>query len=77
MNLEQVYEGCIGDSVLVCQKMLACTGLYQGGFDGSAGPKTRDAIIEFQKILESEGVPIVVDGVCGEITWDHLIKRRS
>lgn len=77
MNLEQVYEGCVGDSVLVCQKMLACTGLYQGGFDGSAGPKTRDAIIEFQKILESEGVPIVVDGVCGEITWSHLIKRHS
>lgn len=77
MDLEQVYEGCTGLSVLTCQKELACCGLYKGGFDGSAGPKTRDGIIAFQKILESEGVPIVVDGVCGEITWDHLIKRHS
>ena len=77
MDLEQVYEGCTGLSVLTCQKELACCGLYRGGFDGSAGPKTRQAIIDFQKILQSEGVPIVVDGVCGEITWDHLVKRHS
>lgn len=77
MDLEQVYEGCIGTSVLVCQKMLACCGLYSGGFDGSAGPKTREAIIAFQTILAEEGKPIVVDGICGEVTWKELIERRG
>lgn len=79
MDLEQVYEGCTGLSVLVCQKMLACCGLYRGGFDGSAGAKTRQAIIDFQQILRDEGkiTDGGVDGVCGEVTWDHLIKRHS
>ena len=77
MNLEQVYEGCTGTSVLVCQKFLACCGLYKGGFDGSAGAKTRQAIIDFQKILASEGKPIKVDGICGEMTWKELIERHS
>ena len=77
MDLEQVYEGCTGLSVLTCQKELACCGLYRGGFDGNAGQKTRQAIIDFQKILASEGKPVVVDGICGEVTWDYLVKRHS
>lgn len=77
MDLEQVYEGCIGTSVLVCQKMLACCGLYSGGFDGSAGAKTRQAIIDFQKLLVDEGKSVVVDGICGEVTWKELIERHS
>ena len=77
MDLEQVYEGCTGTSVLVCQKMLACCGLYSGGFDGSAGAKTRQAIIDFQTILAEEGKPVVVDGICGEVTWKYLVERHS
>ena len=77
MDLEQVYEGCTGTSVLVCQKFLACCGVYQGGFDGSAGPKTRQAIIDFQKILVGEGKSVIVDGICGEVTWKELIERHS
>lgn len=78
MNLETVYEGCTGLSVLVCQKMLACCGLYSGGFDGSAGPKTRQAIIDFQNILIAEGrADIVANGVCGDLTWPELVKRHS
>ena len=79
MDLETVYEGCTGTSVLVCQKMLACCGLYRGGFDGSAGPKTKQAIIDFQKILVDEGKISAdqVNGVCGEVTWKHLIERHS
>ena len=77
MDLEQVYEGCTGTSVLVCQKFLACCGLYSGGFDGSAGPKTRQAIIDFQQILVDEGKAVVVDGICGEVTWKELIERHS
>ena len=37
MDLETVYEGCQGESVLMCQKLLACCGLYTSTFDGSAG----------------------------------------
>lgn len=77
MDLDEVYLGCNGLSVLVCQKMLACCGLYKGGFDGSAGPKTRQAIIDFQKILVDEGKSVVVDGICGEVTWKELIERHS
>ena len=77
MDLETVYEGCTGLSVLTCQKELACCGLYRGGFDGSAGPKTRDAIIAFQEILVAEGKDIKIDGVCGEKTWDELVHRHS
>ena len=77
MDLETVYEGCTGLSVLTCQKELACCGLYRGGFDGSAGPKTRDAIIAFQEILVAEGKDIEIDGVCGPVTWDELVRRHS
>ena len=77
MDLETVYEGCTGLSVLTCQKELACCGLYKGGFDGSAGPKTRQAIIDFQQILVDEGKAVVVDGICGEVTWKELIERHS
>ena len=77
MDLETVYEGCTGLSVLTCQKELACCGLYRGGFDGSAGPKTRQAIIDFQKILVDEGKSVIVDGICGEVTWKELIERHS
>ena len=77
MDLEEVYLGCIGTPVLICQKMLACCGLYQGGFDGSAGPKTVEAIIAFQKILVSEGKSIVVSGRCDEPTWKELVERHS
>lgn len=79
MDLETVYEGCQGESVLMCQKLLACCGLYTSTFDGSAGSKTAAGIIAFQKILAEEGVisEDEINGVCGEITWDNLVKRHS
>ena len=77
MDLETVYLGCTGLSVLVCQKMLACCGLYQGSFDGSAGLMTQQAIIDFQTILVSEGIDTEINGVCGEVTWKELIERHS
>ena len=79
MDLETVYEGRQGESVLMCQKLLACCGLYTSLFDGSAGVKTVAGIIAFQKILAEEGVisEDEIDGVCGEVTWDNLVKRHS
>ena len=77
VELEQVYEGCTGLSVLICQKMLACCGLYHDLFDGVAGQNTKLAIIEFQTILAGEDKPVVIDGICGEVTWKYLIERHS
>lgn len=77
LELEPVYFGSIGTSVLTCQKLLACCGLYHDKFDGIAGTNTVNGIIEFQRILASEGVSIVIDGGCEELTWEHLIKRSS
>ena len=77
MDLEVVFGGCTGLSVLVCQKMLACCGLYQGRFDGSAGSKTVLGIIDFQTILVDEGKNIEINGVCDAFVWKELIERHS
>ena len=77
MDLDEVYLGCNGLSVLVCQKMLACCGLYSGAFDGACGGKTAQGIIDFQKILVSEGVDVEVNGRCESVTWKHLVERHS
>ena len=77
MDLLPVRLGDNGQSVLVCQKMLACCGLYSGTFDGAAGTKTAQAIIDFQLIIAAEGVEIKEYGLCDEITWKELVDRRS
>ena len=46
-------------------------------FDGAAGPKTAQAIIDFQLIIAAEGVEIKEYGLCDEITWKELVDRRS
>lgn len=77
MDLLPVRAGDNGQSVLVCQKFLACCGLYSGTFDGAAGEKTAQAIIDFQLIIAAEGVEIKEYGLCDEITWKELVDRRS
>jgi cell wall-associated NlpC family hydrolase len=77
MDLEDVYLGCNGLHVLVCQKMLACCGLYGGLYDGAAGMKTHDAIVAFQQILVNEGKLAEVTGRCDAFTWKELVERHS
>ena len=77
LDLDQVTFGSEGLSTLVCQKMLACCGLYNDMFDGIAGTKTILAIIDFQTILRNEGKDILIDGICGPATWTELIERHS
>ena len=77
MDLSEVRLGDNGQSVLICQKFLACCGLYSGAFDGSAGTKTAEALVAFQLILSDEGVEIKEYGVCDEVTWKHLAERHS
>ncbi|MBI3324943.1 MAG: peptidoglycan-binding protein [Candidatus Omnitrophica bacterium] len=49
------------------QQALKNAGVYQGPVDGKIGPRTRDAIKEFQRI---QGLK--VDGVVGRQTWEKL-----
>jgi len=51
------------------QKALKNLGLYQGELDGKVGPKTREAVREFQKQNN-----LVADGKVGSKTWSLLKK---
>ena len=77
MDLLPVKLGDTGTHVLVCQKMLACCGLYQDDFDGQAGNLTITGIMMFQQILVNEGKISEVTGECDETTWKELVERRS
>lgn len=77
MDLDEVYLGSTGLSVLICQKMLACCGLYSGAFDGSAGAQTYEGIVAFQEILVDEGKLTEISGRCDGFTWKELIERHS
>ncbi|MFZ1483926.1 MAG: peptidoglycan DD-metalloendopeptidase family protein [Candidatus Saccharimonadales bacterium] len=51
---------------------------YTGGLltvDGSFGPKTKAAVIAFQKSTASSTNALKVDGVVGTNTWDYLCYR--
>ena len=49
------------------QQALKAAGFYQGAIDGKIGPKTREAIKEFQRVNALQ-----VDGVVGRQTWEKL-----
>jgi len=49
------------------QTALAQADLYDDAIDGIVGPKTREAIREFQRLNE-----LTADGVCGFRTWEKL-----
>lgn len=50
------------------QQALKNAGIYQGAVDGKIGPRTREAVKEFQRI---QGLK--VDGVVGRQTWEKLL----
>ena len=60
------YES--GNVVKTAQFALISYG-YKIDADGYYGPKTRQAIIDFQK---KEG--IAADGIIGKVTWERLYK---
>ena len=49
------------------QQALKNAGFYQGSVDGKMGPKTREALREFQRIHGLKD-----DGVAGKLTWGKL-----
>ncbi|MCM8766332.1 MAG: peptidoglycan-binding protein, partial [Candidatus Omnitrophica bacterium] len=51
------------------QEALRRAGFYEGPVDGKLGPKTRQAIKDFQR---SKGLR--VDGIVGKKTWQELSR---
>ena len=65
--------GDTGDDVKRLQRVFArMKVLASDDFDGVFGPRTEDAVKDFQ---ESNG--LVVDGVVGPITWSHVHPYRE
>lgn len=73
-TLKQIKEGDTGKEVTLLQKLLFSRDLYPyEKIDGSYGPRTRDAVITYQKWINSHGGSLKVDGVCGPSTWQSII----
>lgn len=61
-------QGNTGSAVTALQVELKAHGKYTGVIDGSFGPATHTAVINYQK-----SVGLVADGVAGAKTWGSLV----
>src|SRR5262245_27409538 len=68
-NRTTLRMGSKGEEVTRLQEALKSRG-YPVGSDGDFGPRTRDAVVDFQK---KHG--IAADGVVGAQTWDALLAK--
>lgn len=67
-----------GDDVRRVQQALVRAGvLNAGGADGIFGPGTREAVIAFQRRLNSTNPTIAVDGIVGRDTWSALFSDQA
>lgn len=66
-----------GDDVREVQQALIRAGVLSGSADGLFGPSTRDAVVEFQKRLQSVNPRIDVDGIVGRDTWSALFGTQA
>lgn len=62
-----VKKGSTGGDVTVLQAALKTLGFYKAAVDGDFGPKTDQAVKDFQKAQN-----LVVDGIVGPRTWGAL-----
>ena len=60
-------RGAKGNITRILQGILTCKGYNQGGFDGIFGNRTEEALMNMQEDQE-----LLVDGVCGQQSWDRL-----
>lgn len=65
-------EGDLGRDVMYMQRRLNAHGEVELVVDGVFGPKTRACLMEFQMRWH-----LVVDGICGDRTWESLLRRNS
>lgn len=70
-SMEAGDKGATADTMTKkqIQKALKSAGYYDGKVDGKIGPRTKDAIKEFQK---NEGLK--ADGIAGRNTKEKLLK---
>lgn len=64
----QIKQGSRNQSVVLLQRLLNERGFDCGNVDGSCGPRTKEAIKKYQ---QANGLK--VDGICGPMTWNHIL----
>ncbi len=70
--LPTLREGSRGPAVTDLQNKLKAAGFNPGGVDGVFGPKTKAAVVAFQR---AQG--ITVDGIVGPQTWGKLNRTSG
>lgn len=70
MSSDKPADSYANMSVKQIQTALKNAGFYKGVVDGKIGPKTKDAIIAFQKANS-----LKADGVVGKKTWAKLAQH--
>jgi murein L,D-transpeptidase YcbB/YkuD len=71
-SLSSLKLGASGPDVENLQSQLTAAGFEPGKLDGVFGPKTKAAVMAFQRARGLE-----VDGIVGPRTWAALDMRRS
>ncbi len=67
-----LWRGASGREVRLLQTKLAEAGFGAGRIDGDFGPRTRQAVMRFQRAHR-----LTVDGIVGADTWQTLFGARS
>jgi hypothetical protein len=67
--MRQVRRGSTGSEVEFLQTRMNALGFHVGRVDGNFGPRTEDAVIQFQA---SQG--LVADGIVGARTWAAILS---
>lgn len=68
--MAMLIRGSQGDNVRNIQGMLYQAGLYEGAIDGFYGPKTEQAVKDWQKYLD-----LKTDGMWGVKTLDATVTE--
>ncbi len=67
-----VQSGSSGGPVKYLQEMLTKKGFPTGTADGVFGPRTKEAVLAFQRALS-----LTADGIVGPKTWDALMNYSN
>lgn len=79
-KMPQIREGDEGCAVAILQGILAWRDgdgkgnpFYGGEIDGEYGAQTAAAVRKYQFLMRELGADFMVDGICGDQTWDSLL----
>jgi peptidoglycan hydrolase-like protein with peptidoglycan-binding domain len=73
-----VREGSTGSAVRAVQDQINFRNLRNGhtlNVDGIFGPRTRTAVLAFQRAIAAEQRGFPVDGIVGPLTWQALVTE--